>query len=207
MHRSLYLLDYIDCPPLRQHMQKALNLGENYYQLCRAISYAGFGKLRFKTKYEQELWAQWSRRIANCTIFYNASVLSRLLEHQERPGIHRVRRQPKKFARLPGSTSISRDAMSFRSNQTCSISTRSSTNCQRRSRGARLLYPLKSGMLVFGGDMPKPQVGMSCNSGRSETLLRRPKRLSPETLTVFSVRLCLKTLNETEGVLSSASCD
>jgi Domain of unknown function (DUF4158) len=35
--------------------------------------------------------------------------------------------RPKKFALLPGSTSIFRDAMSFRSNRTHSISTRSST--------------------------------------------------------------------------------
>jgi len=28
MLRSLYLLDYIDSPPLRQHVQRALNRGE-----------------------------------------------------------------------------------------------------------------------------------------------------------------------------------
>jgi len=44
--RSLYLLDYIDSPPLRQHVQRALNRGENYHQLRRAVSYANFGKLR-----------------------------------------------------------------------------------------------------------------------------------------------------------------
>ena len=86
IHRSLYLLNYIDSPPLRQNIQKALNRGENYHQLCRAISYAGFGKLRFKTEYEQELWAECSRLIANCIILYNASIVSRLLEHQERTG-------------------------------------------------------------------------------------------------------------------------
>ena len=86
IHRSLYLLDYIDCPPLRQHVQEAMNRGENYHQLRRAISYAGFGKLRFKTEYEQELWAECSRLISNCIILYNASILSRLLEHQERTG-------------------------------------------------------------------------------------------------------------------------
>ena len=86
IHRSLYLLNYIDSPSLRQSVQKALNRGENYHQLIRAISYAGFGKVRFKTEYEQELWAECSRLIANCIIFYNASILSRLLEHQERTG-------------------------------------------------------------------------------------------------------------------------
>ena len=50
IHRSLYLLDYIDCPPLRQHVQKALNRGEKYHQLCRAISYAGFGKLPLQNR-------------------------------------------------------------------------------------------------------------------------------------------------------------
>jgi hypothetical protein len=39
--------------------------------------------LRFKLECEQELWAECSRLIANCIIFYNASILSRLLEHQE----------------------------------------------------------------------------------------------------------------------------
>jgi TnpA family transposase len=67
-------------------VQKAMNRGENYHQLRRAISHAGFGKLRFKTEYEQELWSECNRLIANCIIFYNASILSRLLEHQEQTG-------------------------------------------------------------------------------------------------------------------------
>jgi len=37
--RSLYLLDYIDSPPLRKNVQRALNRGENYHQLRRAVSY------------------------------------------------------------------------------------------------------------------------------------------------------------------------
>jgi TnpA family transposase len=55
IHRSLYLLNYIDSPALRQHVQKALNRGENYHQLCRAVSFASFGKIRFKTAFEQDL--------------------------------------------------------------------------------------------------------------------------------------------------------
>jgi TnpA family transposase len=53
--RSLYLLDYIDSPPLRQNVQRALNRVENYHQLRRAVSYANFGKLRFKTEHEQQI--------------------------------------------------------------------------------------------------------------------------------------------------------
>ena len=86
IHRSLYLLDYINSPSLRQNVQKAVNRGENYHQLRRAVSFASFGKLRFKTEYEQDLWSECSRLIANCIIFYNASILSRLLEHQEKTG-------------------------------------------------------------------------------------------------------------------------
>jgi Tn3 transposase DDE domain len=42
--------------------------------------------MRFKTEFELDLWSECSRLIANCIIFYNASILSRLLEHQERTG-------------------------------------------------------------------------------------------------------------------------
>ena len=52
----------------------------------RAVSFASFGKIRFKTEYEQEIWSECSRLIANCIIFYNASILSQFLEHKERTG-------------------------------------------------------------------------------------------------------------------------
>ena len=77
--RSLYLLDYIDSPPLRQHVQRALNRGENYHQLRRAVSYANFGKLRFKTEHEQQLWGECARLLTNCIIYYNATLLSHVL--------------------------------------------------------------------------------------------------------------------------------
>jgi TnpA family transposase len=84
--RSLYLLDYVDSPSLRRHVQEALNRGENYHQLRRAVSYANFGKLRFKTEYEQQLWGECARLITNCIIYYNATILSNLLDYRERTG-------------------------------------------------------------------------------------------------------------------------
>ena len=82
---SLYLLKYIDSSPMRRGVQKALNRGESYHHLHRAVSYANFGKLRFKTEYDQHLWSECSRLIANCILFYNVSILSALLlRHQER---------------------------------------------------------------------------------------------------------------------------
>jgi TnpA family transposase len=84
--RSLYLLDYIDSPPLRRNVQRALNRGENYHQLRRAVSYANFGKLRFKTEYDQQVWEECSRLITNCIIYYNAAILSHLFAHKTRRG-------------------------------------------------------------------------------------------------------------------------
>lgn len=80
--RSLYLLNYVDLPPLRRHVQQAVNRGENYHKLHRAVSYANFGKLRFKTEGEQQIWNECGRLIANCIIFYNATILSNVLRYQ-----------------------------------------------------------------------------------------------------------------------------
>ena len=84
--KSLYLLDYIDSLPLRQNVQRALNRGESYHQLRRAISHANFGKLRFKSELEQQLWSECGRLIANCIMYYNARILSNVLAHKENIG-------------------------------------------------------------------------------------------------------------------------
>ena len=73
-------------PPLRRNVQRALNRGENYHQLRRAVSYANFGKLRFKTEYEQQLWEECSRLITNGLIYYNGTILSHLFTHKGRLG-------------------------------------------------------------------------------------------------------------------------
>ena len=84
--RSLYLLDYIDSPPLRSKVQQALNRGESYHQLRRAVSYANYGKLRFKTEYEQQVWEECSRLVTNCIIYFNASILSSVMSHKVKLG-------------------------------------------------------------------------------------------------------------------------
>ena len=76
-------MDYIDSPPLRQNVQRTLNRGESYHKLRRAVSYANFGKLRFKTEKDQQIWQECSRLISNCVIYYNASILSRMLDYRE----------------------------------------------------------------------------------------------------------------------------
>src|SRR5699024_11682562 len=52
----------------------------------RAVSHANFGKLRFKTEQEQQIWNECSRLIANCIIYYNASILSNILTYRENQG-------------------------------------------------------------------------------------------------------------------------
>ena len=83
---SLYLLDYLDLPELQRNVQYPLNRGENYHQLRRAVAYANFGKLRFKTESEQQIWNECSRLITNCIIFYNATLLSNLLLVKQKQG-------------------------------------------------------------------------------------------------------------------------
>jgi TnpA family transposase len=83
IHRSLYLLRFIDEPSLRRNVQMALNRGESYNKLRRAVAFANFGKLRFKTEHEQQIWQECSRLITNCIIHYNAAILSNLLAHRK----------------------------------------------------------------------------------------------------------------------------
>jgi TnpA family transposase len=81
--KSLYLLEYIDSSLLRQNVHQALNRGENYHQLKRAVSFANFGKLRFKSEYEQNIWNESARLLTNCILFYNLTILSALIKEKE----------------------------------------------------------------------------------------------------------------------------
>ncbi|MEE2015862.1 Tn3 family transposase [Bacillus thuringiensis] len=85
--KSLYFLEYIDSLSLRQNVQKALNRGESYHKLRRSVSYANFGKLRFKTEQDQHIWNECSRLLSNCIVYYNASILSNLLIKSKDTGI------------------------------------------------------------------------------------------------------------------------
>ncbi len=84
--RSLYLLQYVDSLTLRRHIQQALGRGEAYHQLRRAVSFANFGALRFRTEGDQQIWGECSRLLTNCIIYYNAVILSRLLEQKQLDG-------------------------------------------------------------------------------------------------------------------------
>src|ERR1017187_5428174 len=81
--RTLYILDFIDDVTLRQSVQKALNRGEAYHRLRRAIGYVNSGKFKVKTEAEQQVWNECSRLIANAIIYYNTLLLSRVYEQKQ----------------------------------------------------------------------------------------------------------------------------
>jgi len=84
--KSLYILNYIDDLTKRQGVQKALNRGEAYHQLKRAIFHDNQGRFRVRTELEQYIWSECSRLIANSIIFCNAFIQSALLTHAEKGG-------------------------------------------------------------------------------------------------------------------------
>lgn len=84
--KARYLLSYIDDPELRNHVQKALNRGEAYHQLRRAISQVNGDRFRGSSEEEIELWNECARLIANAIIYFNSKVLSNLLQSFEHQG-------------------------------------------------------------------------------------------------------------------------
>ena len=51
-----------------------------------------------KTELEQQIWADCSRLLANCVIYYNACILSELLERANRRGDHEQADQIKRIS-------------------------------------------------------------------------------------------------------------
>lgn len=84
--KARYLLSYIDDPELRNHVQKALNRGEAYHQLRRAISQVNRDRFRGNSDEEIELWNECARLMANAIIYFNSKVLSYLLQSFEHHG-------------------------------------------------------------------------------------------------------------------------
>jgi hypothetical protein len=83
---SLYILTYIDDLTKRQGVQKALNRGEAYHRLKRAVFHDNQGKFRVRTELEQHIWSECTRFITNSMIFCNAYILSALYTAAEKAG-------------------------------------------------------------------------------------------------------------------------
>ena len=77
--KSIHYLRYIDTPDYRRAVRTSLNRGEAYHQLLDNIANVGGGKFRGKSDLEVELWNECMRFIALLIIYYNMSLLSKLL--------------------------------------------------------------------------------------------------------------------------------
>ncbi len=68
------------------YVQRALNRGEAYHQLRRAIANVNGGKFRGSSDSEIDLWNECARLLTNAIIYFNSRILSDLLGHFERNG-------------------------------------------------------------------------------------------------------------------------
>jgi TnpA family transposase len=82
--KCIYFLEYIDNKTLRQFVHQALNRGEAYHQLRRAIASINGNQFRGGNDYQIEQWNDCARLVANCIIYYNSALLSKLVEKYER---------------------------------------------------------------------------------------------------------------------------
>lgn len=76
--RSEFLLTYLHDPEFRRAILYALNRGEQYNGLYRAISILNNGELRGRTEIEMNIWHQCTRLIAAIIHYYNAYILNNL---------------------------------------------------------------------------------------------------------------------------------
>ena len=80
---SIYMLKYIDDIELRRNVHRALNRGEAFHQLRSALLQVSGKKILGRTDNSLEISNQCNRVLAGCIIFYNASLLSELLQLAE----------------------------------------------------------------------------------------------------------------------------
>ncbi len=84
--KCIYVLEYIDNATLRHYVQQALNRGEAYHQLKKAITSVNGNKFRGGNDYQVSQWNDCARLISNCIIYYNSALLSAFLKIQEKNG-------------------------------------------------------------------------------------------------------------------------
>ena len=84
--KSIYVLEYVDNSTLRHYVQHALNRGEAYHQLKRAITSVNGNKFRGGNDYQVSQWNDCARLITNCIIYYNSALLSAFLTIHEKNG-------------------------------------------------------------------------------------------------------------------------
>lgn len=81
--KAIYILDFVDNAELRHYVQQALNRGEAYHQLRRAVASVNGNKFRGGDDYKVALWNECARLVSNCIIYYNSAILSTFLKMSE----------------------------------------------------------------------------------------------------------------------------
>jgi TnpA family transposase len=86
MVKAIYILDYIDDASLRGYVQRALNRGEAYHQLRRAVASVNGNRFRGSSDQEIDIWNECARLLTNTVIYFNSLILSNLLAHYSEMG-------------------------------------------------------------------------------------------------------------------------
>lgn len=76
--RTRFILRYIHDKEFRRAIMLALNRGEAYNNLYRAITILKKGEFRGKSEIEMEIWNQCTRLISSVILYYNAHILNTL---------------------------------------------------------------------------------------------------------------------------------
>ena len=84
--QSDHLLNYISDLTFRQSIQSALCRGEAYHQLRRHIEKVNGRHFRGKNEKQIMIWNECARLLANCVLYYNASMLDKWVEQCDRRG-------------------------------------------------------------------------------------------------------------------------
>lgn len=84
--RTRHILKYIGDDGYQGYIRLTLNRGEAYHQLRRKIAEAHGGEFNGESDAEINVWNECGRLIANAIIFYNAYLLSALMEQKEAEG-------------------------------------------------------------------------------------------------------------------------
>jgi TnpA family transposase len=84
--RSIYLLRYIDDIDLRRFVRAALNRIEAYHLLRKNIGETNGSSFRGGSDVEVAIWNECARLVANVIMYYNASLLSKLMLIKEQKG-------------------------------------------------------------------------------------------------------------------------
>ncbi len=97
---SIYLLQYISDPKLRQDVRGALNRTEEYNQLCATIESSGSSRNKGSENIGLHLWNECSRLLSNIISYYNGYIFSKFMVKKEEQGKHKAAKFIRKMSTM-----------------------------------------------------------------------------------------------------------